>query len=150
MLMAERAHPVNMRADGEGPGDRRDPRRRQRSDRRIPLLLALVAATLAVMASVHLAGLLQGSNPFRPDDAGIAEAVIGAALLVGAAALWRQTAHRWGLAVAATGFAIVGFVVGLSFTLRGGDAIDVAYHATMLPVLLLALAALVRKKEHTS
>ncbi len=145
--MAERDSLVNMRADGEGSRDRRDPRRRQHRDRQVALLMGFVAATLAVMASVHLAGLLQGSKPFRPDDAGTAEAVIGAALLVGAAALWRRTAHCWGVAVAATGFAILGFVVGLSFTLRGGDAIDVAYHATVLPVLLLTLVALLRRTE---
>jgi CHASE2 domain-containing sensor protein len=99
------------------------------------------------MASLHLAGLLRGSKPFRPDDAGIAEAIIGVALLVGAAALWRQTGHHWGLAVGATSFAILGFVVGLTFTLRGGDPIDIAYHLTLLPVLLLTLVVLLRRKE---
>jgi O-antigen/teichoic acid export membrane protein len=147
VLVAERAHPLNVRA--EGPRDRRDPRRRPHRDRRITLLLAFVAATLAVMASVHLAGLLRGSKPFRPDEAGIAEAVIGAVLLVGAAAVWRRAAHHWGVAVAATSFAILGFVVGLSFTLRGGDAIDIAYHATVLPLLLLALILLLRRKERS-
>ena len=46
------------------------------------------------------------------------------------------------LAAAATGFAILGFVVGLTFSIRGGDTIDVAYHAAVLPLLLLTLAAL--------
>src|SRR5262249_31399218 len=74
--------------------------------------------------------------------AGTAEAVIGAVLLLGALALVRK---RRNAAIAATAFAIVGFLVGLSFTLRGGDGVDVAYHATMLPILLLTLLALLRQ-----
>jgi hypothetical protein len=43
-----------------------------------------------------------------------------------------------------TNFAIVGFAVGLSFTLRGGGTVDVVYHALMLPLLLLTLVVLLR------
>ena len=46
--------------------------------------------------------------------------------------------------LAALPFAIVGFLIGLSFTIRGGDAIDIAYHATVLPLLPLTLAVLLR------
>ena len=45
-------------------------------------------------------------------------------------------------------FAIFGFIVGLTFTIRGGDAIDLAYHATMLPVLT-ATAALLARTGHS-
>jgi DNA-binding transcriptional ArsR family regulator len=57
----------------------------------------------------------------------------------GAAALLRKSAHARDVAVATTLFAIAGFVLGLSFTVRAGGAIDIAYHAVMLPLLLLTL-----------
>jgi hypothetical protein len=47
-------------------------------------------------------------------------------------------------AVVTTTFAIVGFYVGLNFTIRGGDLPDAAYHALMLPVLVVTLVLLVR------
>jgi len=43
-----------------------------------------------------------------------------------------------------TGFAIVGFLIGLRFTLEGGNAIDIAYHVSALPVLVITLVALLR------
>ncbi len=108
-------------------------------------------ATLAIVAFLHLAGILHGgSKPFRPTDAGIAEAIIGVALTYGASTLVRARAHARSIAVATTGFAILGFIVGLNFTVRGGDAIDIAYHATMLPLLLLTLIALLRRKADPS
>ena len=42
------------------------------------------------------------------------------------------------------GFAILGVIAGLNFTIQGGGAIDVAYHATLLPLLPVTLAALRR------
>jgi hypothetical protein len=35
-------------------------------------------------------------------------------------------------------------MIGLNFTVRGGDAIDIAYHAAVLPLLLITLAILLR------
>jgi len=114
--------------------------------RRIAMLIGFEAATLAVIASLHLSGVLGGKKPFRPTDAGIAEAIIGLVLFYGVAALLRRFRHARSIAVATIVFAIVGFVVGLTFTLRGGDAIGVAYHATVLPLLLLTLIVLVRSE----
>lgn len=37
-------------------------------------------------------------------------------------------------------------MVGLSFTICGGDAIDVAYDATVLPLFLVTLVALTRRR----
>jgi hypothetical protein len=106
------------------------------------------AATLAVVASLHLGGVLDGgSEPFDPTAAGIAEAIIGVALAVGAAALLRKSAHAWEIAVATTLLAIAGFVLGLTFTVRGGGGIDVAYHMAMLPLLLLTLIVLWRRRR---
>jgi hypothetical protein len=112
----------------------------------IATLMIFEAATLAVFASLHLGGVLDGgSEPFDPTAAGIAEAIIGVALAVGAAALLRKSAHAWEIAVATTLLAIAGFVLGLTFTVRGGGAIDVAYHMAMLPLLLLTLIVLLRR-----
>jgi hypothetical protein len=117
------------------------------SHRRIVTLMGFEALTLAIISPLHLSGVLGGGRkPFDPTAAGSAEAIIGAVLLIGALALLR---NRPNAAIAATAFAIVGFLVGLSFTLRGGDGIDVAYHATMLPLLLLTLRALWRKLRPT-
>jgi hypothetical protein len=120
---------------------------RANSSRAAILLMIFEAATLAVVAWLHLGGVLGGSKPFRPTVAGVAEAIIGVALAGGAAALVRNSAHAWALAVATTLFAIAGFVLGLTFSVRGGGAIDVAYHAVMLPLLLLTLMLLLRSKD---
>ena len=108
----------------------------------IAILIGLEAATLAIMSALHLTGTLAGgTRPFKATDAGIAEAVICAVLIGGAAALTRDLLHGRTTAVVALGFAILGVIVGLTFTIRGGDAIDIAYHATILPLLLITLAA---------
>jgi hypothetical protein len=118
------------------------------TNRRIAILMAFEALTLAVISPLHLSGALGGgTKPFNPTAAGTAEAVIGVVLILGALALLRDGPHSRSAAIAAVSFAIVGFLVGLSFTLRGGNAIDIAYHATMLPLLLLTLVLLVRKRR---
>jgi len=107
---------------------------------KIAALLGFVAATLVVASALHLTGVVDdGSPPFDPDRAGIAEAVIAVVLAAGAVALTRG-ARR--IALAAVVFAIAGFGVGLSMTIRGHATGDIAYHALMLPLLLLALAQL--------
>ena len=109
----------------------------------IAILIGLEAATLAIMSVLHLSGILAGgTRPFNRTDAGIAEAVICAVLLGGAAALSRDPLRGRATARGAVGFAILGVIAGLNFTIQGGDAIDVAYHATLLPLLLITLAAL--------
>jgi hypothetical protein len=104
------------------------------TDRRIAELMGFVAATLVVMSALHLAGAT-GEGP----AAGIPEALIAVVLAVGALALGRGAR---GVALGAVVFAVVGFGIGLSFTARDGSAADLAYHATMLPLLLLALVGL--------
>jgi hypothetical protein len=112
----------------------------------IALLIGLEAATLAVMSVLHLTRTLAGgTRPFNRTDAGIAEAVICIALSVGAVALARDRVHGRAIALATLGFAVLGVIAGLNFTIKGGDAIDVAYHTTMLPLLLITLAATSRK-----
>ena len=118
------------------------------SRRLVGAMMGLEALTLAVISALHLSGVLGGgTKPFNPAAAGTAEAVIGVVLILGGLALGRGTARGRDAAVAATAFAIIGFLVGLSFTLRGGDAIDVAYHAVMLPLLVLTMVALLRLRS---
>ena len=114
--------------------------------RAIAALIGLEASTLAVMSALHLTGILAGATrPYSPTAAGIAEAVICVVLAVGAAALARSTRHGRAIAVATLGVAIVGVIAGLTFTIQGAGAIDVAYHATILPLLLITLAAMSSK-----
>lgn len=100
--------------------------------------MGLVAASLAVMSILHLAGAFDG----RTDTgAGIPEAIIGVVLVVGALALVRNGDRR--AALAALGFAIAGFLVGLRFTIDDGG-VQLAYHAAVLPVLALGLVLATR------
>jgi EmrB/QacA subfamily drug resistance transporter len=121
----------------------RDANRRVRQP--VAVVIGIEAATLAIMSVLHLTGILAGgTRPFRRTDAGIAEAVICVVLIGGAAALWRDPLRGLAIARGALGFAILGVIAGLNFTIQGGDAIDIAYHATLLPLLLITLAALWR------
>ncbi len=45
------------------------------------------------------------------------------------------------------GFAILGLVAGLTFTLRGGDVISMAYRANVLPLIFFTLVALLRSSS---
>jgi uncharacterized membrane protein AbrB (regulator of aidB expression) len=120
--------------------------KRAHVDRRIGKLMGFVAATLAVGSFVHLAGYTPGGtkSPFDASHAGIAEAIIGAVLASRAIAVVRGSTRARTAAIATTGFAILGFLVGLNMTVRGGDLADVIYHVVMLPVLIVTLILLLR------
>ena len=116
-----------------------------RAPRRLAALMVVIAASLAVASIVHLTGHVSGrTDLYDADDAGIAEAVIGVVLAAGAVVMFRspERARRAGLA--ATGFALAGFLVGLSITARAGHWPDIAYHTAILPLLLGAFALLYR------
>lgn len=107
--------------------------------------MLLIALSLAVASMVHLLGHVQGrSELYDAEDAGIAEAVICAVLAAGALAMVRNPDRARAVGLAATGFALVGFLVGLSITARAGHLPDIAYHAAVLPVLVIVFAALAR------
>ena len=119
--------------------------------RRIAALMFFVAATLVVVSVAHLSGHVHGrSAPFDPEDAGVAEAIIAAVLATGAATVLRASARARTVGIATTGCAIVGFLVGLRFTTQGGHAPDIAYHVTVLPVLIVILVALLRADRRLS
>jgi ferric-dicitrate binding protein FerR (iron transport regulator) len=113
-----------------------------RQQQAIIRLMAFEAFTLAIASTLHLSGAGR-----RGTAAGVAEALICLALVFGAYAL--ASGRRWGqtAATAATGFAIFGFVLGLSLTLGGGDTLDIAYHASMLPVLIITAILLTRLRQ---
>jgi hypothetical protein len=117
----------------------------------IGVLMSFVALTLAVVSPLHLTGALGGgAKPFDPTSAGIAEAAICVVLALGAFGLLHDASRWWGAAIGAVMFAVFGFLVGLVFTVSGGDAIDIAYHATVLPLLLVTLALLSRHGRPTT
>jgi hypothetical protein len=95
--------------------------------------MRLTALSLAVFATLHLAGALRVGSSY---GAGVAEALIGFVLLGGSVARSRRAA------LSAVGFATFGFLVGLSFTVGGSSPIDLAYHLVMLPVLVVTAALL--------
>jgi hypothetical protein len=113
----------------------------------VAALMTGEAATLIAMSGLHLTGALHGgAKPFDRTHAGIAEATIAVVLIAGATTLLRigPSARRVGLV--ATGFATVGFVVGLNFTIRGHDAAGIAYHAIVLPLLIYTFVTLLRTR----
>jgi hypothetical protein len=102
------------------------------------ILMCTEAISLAVVSPLHLSGLLEGGT-----GAGIAEAIICAALVWGAVSVFRA-APRWrAVSLGTTAFAIVGFVYGLSVTSRGGALANVAYHSAALPLLVITFGILV-------
>lgn len=108
---------------------------------RVVAPVAGVGVSLLVMAALHLTHVISGGGPpYDPDSAGVAEAVIGVVLLAAGYRMWRSPERSWGLMLGALAFAVAGFVVGMTFTVRSGTAVDVAYHAVGLPLLLFTLA----------
>jgi hypothetical protein len=112
--------------------------------------MAFEAISLAVASTLHLSGQVHGhSKPFVAVHAGIAEAIIAIVLAGGAFAVLGASAHAKVWALATTGFAIAGFGVGLTMTTQGGDLPDIAYHLTVLPMLIISMFVLARADVST-
>lgn len=110
--------------------------------RRIAAAMVALATSLATMSILHLSGPLDpDASPGGVNDAGVIEAVICIVLFAGTVALVSDARRGVGIALASLAFAIVGFLVGLSVTIRDGQAIDAAYHASVLPLLALTARA---------
>ncbi|HEY3681786.1 MAG TPA: hypothetical protein VGL93_02040 [Streptosporangiaceae bacterium] len=106
------------------------------------VLMVVAAVSFGAASTVHWGVPVLGlRDPFP--GARVPEAVIGVVLLGGAAAALARVAHAWGIAVAATGFAILGTLVGLRFTIGGGVPGDIVYHAAILAALVVIMVALV-------
>ena len=111
----------------------------------VAALSGLAAVSLLAASALHLSGQVTGrSAPFDADHAGVAEALIGIVLAGGAVALWRAGARARTAALSAIGFAVLGFCWGLSITARGGHWPDIAYHLSVLPLLVGSFVALLR------
>src|SRR5437764_905381 len=82
--------------------------------------MVLVAASLAVASAMHLSGQVRGraEPPFDADHAGVAEAIIGAVLVIAVIVMLRSPARARAAGLVGTGFATVGFLWGLSITAR--------------------------------
>jgi hypothetical protein len=107
--------------------------------RTLRLLLLFEAATFAVAAAIHFGAFLDG---YGHRKAGTPETVI-AVVLVGGLALTSRAGWARKAATAAQAFAALGVLVGL-FTIAVGvgprTELDVAYHVTILAVLVAGLA----------
>jgi hypothetical protein len=112
---------------------------------RAAALMGFVVATLVVFSTLHLTGVSNGgAPPHGVNRAGIAEATIAVVLVVGILGLLRGKRR---IAIGTIVFAIVGFGIGLSMTAHEGATGDIAYHATMLPILFFMLAVAWRTRR---
>jgi MFS family permease len=104
-----------------------------------------VVGTLVLASFIHLFGDVRGrTDLFDSTDAGIAEAIIAGVLVVGIVGMFRSPRRARAIGIAAVGFATVGFVVGLSITARSAHVPDIAYHLSILPLLVASLVVLLR------
>ena len=136
------------------PAARRAQPRPARMDCCYAVVLLAEAATFGIASYLHLDGniplgftTITGEHFSR---ASIPEAIIGAVLAVGAAMVVVAPSRARTVALGTTGFAALGVLAGLGFVLtssRPHIANDVAYHLTMLLVLLAGLVALVRTRR---
>ena len=102
----------------------------------IRTLLLVEAATYVIVALVHFGVLTTG---FEHRQAGTAESLIAAVLLVGLALTWTHVASARTIGLAAQGIALAGTLVGV-FTIAIGvgprTVPDIAYHITIIVVLV--------------
>ena len=102
----------------------------------IRALLLVEATTYVIAALVHLGVLTTG---FEHRQAGTAEGLIAAVLLVGLALTWTGLAPTRALGLAAQGIALAGTLVGV-FTIAIGvgprTVPDIAFHTAIIAVLV--------------
>src|SRR6266550_4915968 len=105
-------------------------------------LMLAEAVTFAIASILHLggAGIIIG--------AAIPEAIIAVVLGAAAIAVMRRGAGSWGLALAATLFALAGVIIGLSVIIGGpvSRPIDLAYHATIFVALVVTVILLFARR----
>ena len=119
----------------------------------VALLMAVAALTFIVASVVHFGtsiplGVVTLDDPFR--DAAIPEAIIAGVMVVGLIGL---LAGVWWLALVTTLFSAAGTILGLSIVLSSaaGRSGDIAYHVSVLAVLVVTIGLLVtpRARVHT-
>jgi len=107
--------------------------------------MSVAAVTLALASVIHFGvalplGVATLSDHFP--NAAIPEAVIAVILLAGVGISMVRPAAAKPVALATTAVATLGVLFGLSVTVRGPQHGDVAYHVSVLAVLLLTLGML--------
>lgn len=101
------------------------------------------ALTLLAASAVH-GGVLGPIDPFP--GAAIPEAVIAVVLGIAALVAW-SSPGAWTIAAAATLFAIVGTLFGLTITVPRGGVGDITYHLSLLAVLALTGGLLIARRR---
>jgi hypothetical protein len=143
--------PSGAGSPGPAPTARRPWQRQAGVDRRFAVVMLAEAATLGVASYLHLDGRIPlGFTTITGEHFGrasVPEAIIGAVLAAGAVVVAVAPGRARTAALGATGFAVLGVLAGLGFVLtssRPHIAVDLAYHLTILLVLLAGLVVLVR------
>jgi len=123
-----------------------------RTDRRFAVVMLAEAASFGVASYLHLDGRIPlGFTTITGEHfsrASVPEAIIGAVLAAGAIVVAVAPGRARTAALGATGSAVLGVLAGLGFVLtssRPHIAADLAYHLTMLIVLLAGLVVLIRR-----
>jgi hypothetical protein len=110
----------------------------------IRVFLLIEAAAFAAAALAHAGVLVPG---YQHQQARIAESLTALVLLAALVLSWLRSAWARRAGIVAQGFALLGTLVGL-FTIAVGvgpqSAPDVAYHLSILAVLVWGLAAAAR------
>jgi hypothetical protein len=113
------------------------------------LILLLVEGASFIVASLVHRGFLVGG--YEHDKAAIAETVIGAVLLAGAASAWLFPRRSRAIALGVQAFALLGTLTGL-FTIAIGvgprTTPDVAYHASIMALLFAGLVVVGRARRY--
>jgi hypothetical protein len=106
----------------------------------ICVLMALATIAFAVASIVHF-GVTIPLGPVTIDDpfpgAAIPEAIITIVLGIGSVTMIAHLPTRRWMALATTLFALLATIYGLSVTVRSSRTGDIAYHITILVVLLV-------------
>src|SRR6476661_157855 len=98
-------------------------------------LMALAALAFAGASIIHF-GIVIAVGPLTVDDpfpgAAIPEAVIAVVLGIGLLSVLTRRPSHWGIAVAATLFALLLTLYGLTVTVSSARTGDIAYHVAVL------------------
>lgn len=121
---------------GAGPAEERTAR----------ALVTLEAVSFLLAATVHAGVVVRG---YEHHDAMLAELVIGSVLLVGLASTWVLPRATFLITAAVQTFALLGTLVGVATIVAGfgpRTVPDVAYHASIIVVLLFGIRLTVRAR----
>ena len=119
-------------------------------DRRYAVVMLAAAATIGTASYLHLDGRIPlGFTAITGEHfslVSVPEAIIGAVFAAGSVIISVAPHRARAVALRATGFAVLGVLAGLGVALARSQhvAADLAYHLSVLAVLLAALLALVR------